>query len=412
MKSFLKSLFKGIFIIGSFLLFVSFSESSYKNTSKDFFIPGIHDSIPKDSLIFPFEDYSNNPLAFKKNSPLFLKNPSSINSFVKYDPKTGKFIFYDKIGDFNYRNPYYMSFDDFMKYSNKQEIHNYWMERSALENIKGENSLVDRLVNKNLIVPIQGFDKVFGSNTINIKPQGTAELIFGLKINNNENPALTKDLQKNVNFDFDMNIKMGVAGQIGDKMKLGINFDTDATFEFENNAKLAYEGKEDEILQKIEAGNVTMPLSGSLITGSHNLFGIKTELKFGNLLVTNVFSQQKGQSKTVEVQGGATTTPFEITADDYDANRHYFISQYFRDRYDEALKNLPVISSNINIRKIEVWVTNRSGKFDNSRNIVAFTDLGENGDTFILPTISRQTDRLFRITVPIPYIKQCLTNRV
>ncbi len=361
-------------------MFVSFSESSYKNTSKDLSVPGILDTIPEDSLIFPFEDYTNNPLSAKKTSPLFLKNPSSINSFVKYDPKTGKFVFYDKIGNFNYRNPYYMSFDDFMQYSNNQEIHKYWMERSALENIKGENSLVDRLVNKNLIVPIQGFDKVFGSNTINIKPQGTAELIFGLKINNIENPALTKDLQKSVNFDFDMNIKMGVSGQIGDKMKLGINFDTDATFEFENNAKLAYEGKEDEIIQKIEAGNVTMPLSGSLITGSHNLFGIKTELKFGNLLVTNVFSQQKGQSKTVEVQGGATTTPFEITVDDYDANRHYFISQYFRDRYDEALKNLPVISSNINIRKIEVWVTNRSGKFDNSRNIVAFTDLGENGD--------------------------------
>lgn len=380
MKSFLKSLFKVVFIIGSFLLFVSFTDSSYKNNSKDLYIPGIKDTIPDDSLIFPFKDYSNNPLIFKKTSPLFLKKPSSINSFVKYDPKTGDFIFYDKIGDFNYRNPYYMSFDDFIRYSNEQEIHKYWMERSALENIKGENSLVDRLVNKNLIVPIQGFDKIFGSNTINIKPQGTAELIFGLKINNNENPALTKDLQKNVNFDFDMNIKMGVAGQIGDKMKLGINFDTDATFEFENNAKLAYEGKEDEIIQKIEAGNVTMPLSGSLITGSHNLFGIKTELKFGNLLVTNVFSQQKGQSQTVEVQGGATTTPFEITADDYDANRHYFISQYFRDRYDEALKNLPIISSSINIRKIEVWVTNRSGKFENSRNIVAYTDLGENAD--------------------------------
>jgi len=359
---------------------LSFSSVSYKDNGKKPFIPGIKDSIPEDSLIFPFNDYTNNPLSAEKTSPLFLNNPSAIQSFVKYDPKTGKFVFYDKIGNINYRNPYYMSFDDYIKYSNRKDIHNYWMERSALENIKGENSLVDRLVNKNLIVPIQGFDKIFGSNTINIKPQGTAELVFGLKINNIENPALTKDLQKSVNFDFDMKIKMGVAGQIGDKMTLGINFDTDATFEFENNAKLAYQGEEDEIIQKIEAGNVTMPLSGSLITGSRSLFGIKTELKFGNLYVTSVFSQQKGESKTVEVSGGATTTPFEITADDYDANRHYFISQYFRDRYDDALKNLPVISSNINIRRIEVWVTNRSGRFENSRNIVAFTDLGENAE--------------------------------
>jgi len=387
-RSYLRTFFSSLIFTGIILSFLAFSNSPYKNNIKKYIIPGIKDSIPDDSLLFPFEDYSNNPLKHQKKSPLFLNNPSAINSFVRFDPKTGKFVFYDKIGNINYRNPYYMSFKDYLEYSNKQDIHKYWAERSALENIKGESSLVDRLVNKNLIVPIQGFDKIFGNNKINIKPQGTAELIFGLKINNNENPALTKDLQKNVNFDFDMNIKMGVDGQIGDKMNLGIKFDTDATFEFENNAKLAYEGKEDEIIQKIEAGNVTMPLSGSLITGSHNLFGIKTELKFGNLLVTNVFSQQKGESKTVEVKGGATTTPFEITADDYDANRHYFISQYFRDHYDDALKNLPVIKSNINIRRIEVWVTNRNGKFENSRNIIAFTDLGENTEHIYSPNFT------------------------
>ncbi|MCF6364841.1 MAG: cell surface protein SprA [Bacteroidales bacterium] len=345
-------------------------------------LPGVKDTINPDSLIFPFDDYSNSPSIFSYNSPLFLKNPSAIKSTVKYDPKTGKFVFYDKIGDFNYRNPYYMSFGEYIKYSNKKNTHEYWMERSALENAKGETSMVDRLVSQNLIVPIQGFDKIFGSNTINIKPAGTAELIFGLKITEIENPALPKDLQKMVNFDFDMNIKMGVNGQIGDKMKLGINFDTDATFEFENNVKIGYQGKEDEIIQKIEAGNVTMPLSGSLITGSHNLFGLKTELKFGNLLVTSVFSQQKGESKTIEVAGGATTTPFEITADNYDADKHFFIAQYFRDRYDIALSDLPIIKSNINIKKIEVWITNRSGKFENSRNIVAFMDLGENEEHF------------------------------
>jgi len=358
----------------------SYPKNVYFNKINNF--PGVKDSINDDSLKYPFDDYSNNPENYNQSSPLFLKNPSAIQSTVKYDAKTGKFIFYDKIGDINYRNPYYMSFDDYIKYSNNKSTHQYWMERSALENAKGEASLVDRLVSKNLIVPIQGFDKIFGSNTISIKPQGTVELLFGLKINEIDNPALSKEMQKMVNFDFDMKIKMGVSGQIGDKMKLGINFDTDATFEFENNVKLAYEGKEDEIIQKIEAGNVTMPLSGSLITGSHSLFGIKTELKFGKLYVTSVFSNQKGESKTIEVSGGATTTPFEITADDYDADRHYFISQYFRDRYDEALSDLPIIKSSIIIKKIEVWVTNRSGRFENSRNIIAFMDLGENRNHF------------------------------
>jgi len=361
---------------------MSFSYPKYSSSVKIKNIPGIKDSIDDDSLKYPFKDYTNNPLSNSQSSPLFLKNPSAINSTVKYDAKTGKFVFYDKIGDVNYRNPYYMSFKDYVEYSNKKSTHKYWMERSALENAKGETSLIDRLVSKNLVVPIQGFDKIFGSNTINIKPQGTVELLFGLKVSEIDNPALPKEMQKMVNFDFDMKIKMGVSGQIGDKMKLGINFDTDATFEFENNVKLGYEGKEDEIIQKIEAGNVTMPLSGSLITGSHSLFGIKTELKFGKLYVTSVFSHQKGESKTIEVAGGATTTPFEITADDYDADRHYFISQYFRDRYDEALSDLPIIRSNVIIRKVEVWVTNRSGRFENSRNVIAFMDLGEGRDHF------------------------------
>ncbi len=384
MKKYSKILFKTV----SFLIVIAFIMSFASQRTgllhiKTNLIPGIKDSIDDDSLKFPFDDYSNNPISNSLNSPLFLKNPSAIQSTVKYDPKTGKFVFYDKIGDINYRNPYYMSFDEFVKYSNNKSDHKYWMERSALESVKGgEVNLIDRLVNKNLIVPIQGFDKIFGSNKINIKPQGTVELLFGLKINENDNPALTKKQQKMVNFDFDMNIKMGVSGQIGDKVKLGINFDTDATFEFENNVKLAYEGKEDEIIQKIEAGNVTMPLSGSLITGSHSLFGLKTELKFGKLLVTSVFSHQKGESKTIEVAGGATTTPFEITADDYDADKHFFISQYFRDRYDLALKNLPLIRSNVSIRRIEVWVTNRTGKFENSRNIIAFMDLAENQEHF------------------------------
>jgi len=361
---------------------MSFSKPRFSSSVKVINFPGVKDSIDDDSLRYPFKDYSNNPTSNSHISPLFLKQASAIQSTVIYDAATGRFIFYDKIGDINYRNPYYMSFNEFVKYNNKKSTHEYWMERSALENTKGESSLIDRLVNKNLIVPIQGFDKIFGTNTINIKPQGTVELLFGLKISEIDNPALSEELQKMVNFDFDMKIKMGVSGQIGDKMKLGINFDTDATFEFENNIKLAYEGKEDEIIQKIEAGNVTMPLSGSLITGSHSLFGLKTELKFGKLYVTSVFSHQKGESKTIEVEGGATTTPFEITADNYDADRHYFISQYFRDRYDDALSDLPIIKSNVNIRKVEVWVTNRSGRFENSRNIIAFMDLGENSTHF------------------------------
>lgn len=140
--------------------------------------------------------------------------------------------------------------------------------------------------------------------------------------------------------------------------------------------KLAYPGKEDEILKKIEAGDVTLPLEGTLITGSYSLFGLKTELQFGKLTVTTVLSQQKGQSSVIDVKDSATTD-FEIYADDYEANRHFFLAQYFRDIFDASLKNLPVVSSGVNIERIEVWITNKSNRFEeaSNRNIVAFMDL-------------------------------------
>ena len=377
MRNYSKDLLNLTAIALIFITVVSFSSSPSGITLSELKF-GVNDTIVDDStLLFPFNDYTNTPAIVSYQSPLFLNNPENISSTVVYDPKTNKFVFYDKIGNFNYRNPYYMSADEYFDYKMKKSTQEYWMERSSLETTRDGNSLVDKLVNQSLIVPLKGFEDIFGSNVINIKPQGNAELIFGLNISKVENHTLPENLQKNVTFAFDMKIKMGVSGQIGDKLKMGINYDTEATFEFENNIKLAYEGKEDEILQKIEAGNVSMPLTGTLITGSSSLWGIKTELKFGKLTVTTVLSQQKGEIQTIEVEGGASTTPYEITADKYEANKHYFLAQYFRDHYNSALENLPIIRSNITITKVEVWVTNRSGNFENSRNIAAFIDLGE-----------------------------------
>jgi len=175
---------------------------------------------------------------------------------------------------------------------------------------------------------------------------------------------------------------MNVTGTIGDKMELGVNYNTDALFEFENRTKLQYSGKEDEILKKVEAGDVTLPLTGTLITGSYSLFGLKTEMQFGKLTVTTVLSQQKGESSVLQVEGGAQLTDFEIYADDYEANRHFFLSHFFRDIYDEALRSLPIVSSGVNIERIEVWVTNKTSRFEegSNRNIVAFMDLAENGN--------------------------------
>jgi cell surface protein SprA len=366
--------YKNLLVFSYLVLFASFFLKSTEARSQT----ALQSTAPADTTRKSFlklKDDSGIPWESKQKAPLFLNKPSNLKSTVIYDPEKNEYIIYEKIGSFNYRTPVHMSPEDFRKYEYSRAMRDYWQSR-----ISGDESGF----RSNLIPQIEiggaAFDKIFGSNTINIIPQGSAELIFGINISKTENPTLSEKLRTIPTFDFKEKIQMNVTGTIGDKMTLGINYNTDAMFEFENRTKLQYAGKEDEILKKIEAGDVTLPLTGTLITGSYSLFGLKTEMQFGKMTVTTVLSQQKGESSVIEVKGGAQLSDFELYADEYEANRHFFLSQYFRDIYDGALSNLPVVSSGVNIERIEVWVTNKSSRFEeaSNRNIVAFMDLAEN----------------------------------
>jgi cell surface protein SprA len=222
------------------------------------------------------------------------------------------------------------------------------------------------------------FDKVFGGGIIDIRPTGSAEVTFGGNFNKVENPSFPVRQQKNGQFDFGMKMQLNVTGQIGDRLKLNWNYDTEATFEFENQMKLNWQGGDDDIVKNIELGNVSLPLNGSLIQGGRNLFGAKTQLQFGKLRVAVIATQDKGETKETEVTGGAQVTNYDIQAHNYDVNRHYFLSQYFADNYDDALTRLPIIQSSVQVNYVEVWVTNRNNAIGTSRNILGFMDLGEN----------------------------------
>ena len=240
----------------------------------------------------------------------------------------------------------------------------------------------------------EALGQVFGSDLVEIRPQGMAEIRFGGKYQYVENPGIPVRNQKTFAFDFGQRIQMNVKGKIGDRLELGINYDTEATFAFDNKMKLDFEGEEDDIVKRLEMGNINLPLNSSLITGAQSLFGLKGQFQFGNTMVTTVFSEQRSQSESINVQGGGTTTEFKIQGDQYEANRHYFLSQFFRDHYEEYLENMPLITSPVQITKVEVWVTNERSSTENLRNIVAFMDLGADkryayrNDTLNLPGIS------------------------
>ncbi len=324
-------------------------------------------------LIYPFRDNTQDASQTNKQSPLYLKDPANIQSEVEYDPETNEYILKKKVGTLNYRTPYQMSLDEYMEYDMNRSINNYWRERSSAS---GANATGDGIIPQ-IYVGGEAFERIFGSNTIDIRPQGSAELTFGVLSNRRDDPTLNVRQRNVTNFDFQQNIQMSVLAKIGDKIEFQTNYNTEATFEFENKLNLKYEGKEDEIIQLIEAGNVTLPLNSTLITGSQALFGIKTQLKFGRATVTAVYSEQKSETSNITVQGGGQTNSFTLNADQYEENKHFLLNQYFVNNYDSALVELPIIRSNVNITKIEVWVTNIGAAVTQNRNIVAFQDLGE-----------------------------------
>lgn len=320
--------------------------------------------------------YFDNPLLNEKyNSPLYLKKPPVYNNSVEYDRNTGDFVVVQKVGNISISRPYVMGFDDYNNYQNNTFFSNNWKTYNKNENT--DETFLDNFLNPKLNLGLKGIDKIFGSDEITVVPNGSIDINLGFSYYHIDNPVLAKRNRTNLIPEFTQDIQLGVNGKVGTKMNVGINYNTKSMFDFENRKKVDYTGEEDEIIQKIEAGNITFPLENTLIPGSSTLFGIRTDFKFGRLTMVSVLSQQKGQSKTIEVQSGAVLNDFEISAGDYEADRHFFLNHYFRDNYEKAMANLPIVTSGIKITRVEVWLTNKNSNYENARNVVAFMDIGE-----------------------------------
>ncbi|WP_235932710.1 cell surface protein SprA [Flagellimonas sediminis] len=309
---------------------------------------------------------------------LILNNPDSIIAKYTYDPKTDRYIYTESVGDFNINYPIILTPEQYYELVRKEQMKSYFKQKSDAYAGKKEGSEEAR---KNLLpnfyVNSNFFESIFGGNTIEVIPQGSVAMDLGVLWQKNDNPALSPRNRTNLSFDFDQRISLSLLGKVGERLQVTANYDTEATFDFQNLVKLDYTPTEDDILQKIEIGNVNMPLNSSLITGAQSLFGVKTQLKFGRTTVTAVFSEQRSQNNTVVAQGGGQVKDFTMTALDYDEDRHFFLAHYFRDNYDRALENYPFIQSQVQITRLEVWVTNRNQQTQNVRNVVAIQDLGE-----------------------------------
>ena len=292
------------------------------------------------------------------------------------DDSTGNYMIGLKMGDSYLSAPTLMTPEEYRKWTERKALREFFRSKDSL-NTKNEGK--DKFDLMDMHFDLGPAEKIFGKGGVRIKTQGTAELKLGVNLKSIDNPSLPIRNRKTTAFDFDEKINLNVNGKVGDKVNMNLNYNTDATFDFDSqNLKLKYEGKEDEIIKLVEAGNVSFPSNNSLVKGATSLFGVRADMQFGKLKLQTVLSQKKSSSKSVSSRGGTQTTAFELDATDYEENRHFFLSHYFRDHYDQAMSTLPNLTTGIQINRVEIWVTNKTGTTSNTRNIIALSDLGEN----------------------------------
>ncbi|MDG2109240.1 MAG: cell surface protein SprA [Flavobacteriaceae bacterium] len=427
---------------------------------------------------------------------LDLPNPVSIVSQYIYDIQTDRYIFSKEIGGYPISVPLVLTVEEYQAMILKEKMKNYFQEK--IQALSGRGNNVEE-TQKNLLPELyvnnKFFESIFGSNSIDISPQGSIGIDLGYRYQRNDNPIASVINRRSPGFEFDQRISLSLLGEIGERLRITANYDTESTFDFQNLVKIQFnppqvselkgmasgmlpgelksklqnienkfdelgnkvnevkqqinnvqnkvnqvkdvinEGKntlnqarqkietlkqsanqiandpfaagnrvseylngkvtEDAILQNIDIGNISMPINSNLIQGAQSLFGVRADLKFGNTTISGVFSEQRSQSQNITTQGGGKLQEFDLYALDYEEDRHYFISHYFRNNYDKFLETYPYVNSPVQITRIEVWVTNRGYQTQNVRNIVALQDLGEaNPD---LTTLGNQVSNFINV---------------
>jgi cell surface protein SprA len=331
--------------------------------------------------VFRFSDRYGDPFSTPANeSPLFLKDPTSKKLEVAIDTAMN-YTIYEKMGNVSYRPVSTMTFEEFKRYQDQQQLKNYWKSQSKAAS--GESAVAGKgFTPKIFVSPI--LDRIFGSSYVSLVPTGFVTLDFGGEFQKINNPAIPIRQQRNGGFVFDQQISMSVTGKVGEKLAVTANFDNNNSFDFQNNFKVEYTGYKEDILKKLELGNVSLPLNNTLIQGAQNLFGIKAQMQFGKLTATAVASTQRGKVSSVEIPGGSNGQgrTFEMIASNYDENRHFFLGHFFRDNYKTWISNPPNIISGVNVTRVEVYVINRNNDTQTLRNVVGLMDLGEGRNVY------------------------------
>ncbi|MCP5062309.1 MAG: cell surface protein SprA, partial [Ignavibacteriae bacterium] len=323
----------------------------------------------------------------KKRNLSFYAYPSDrkVRRVVELD-STGNFVIIQElIGENQIRLPLKIPLEEYIKYKLENVTRTAWEKLGYKYTLKEGKDDLGQLMSDitNISIPLPNISilSIFGPPKIDLKINGGVDIHGAWR--NETTEGITASLLGNTRNepDFKQQVQINVKGTIGDKLTISADWNTERTFEYENQLKLHYTGYDDEIIQSIEAGNVSLQ-TAPLVGGGEALFGIKALFKFGPFSLTAIASQKKSEVEEVAVTGGSQSNEFEIHAYNYSTN-HYFIDKDYASTTPD--KNLfakyygnsnPVIVSEYRIKKLEVWKTT-SGRVDvgTQRRGNAFIDL-------------------------------------
>jgi hypothetical protein len=295
-----------------------------------------------DPRVFPFEQTPNRGLSLRGEvSPATDWRPFSLKRRVEID-STGKFfVASEEINGLPLRPAYVVPVKDIVSQRLAYEQALAWHKAAAGNIYRAGEDERRGPGGVSIDIPVaiksRAFEQIFGGNTVGLNVQGDITIKGGFR--NEKRSEVKTAYTRGSDFSFKMQQtqRFTVTGRIGDKVTVNVDQDSERAFDFENNIKLNYTGYDDDVVQKIEAGNVALSLPGTRFVtyggSSAGLFGIKSEMQLGNLAITAIASQEKGENKKLTLSGGATEGSQKIQDYEYRRFTYFFLDTLYRAQY-------------------------------------------------------------------------------
>ena len=317
------------------------------------------------------------------------------NHSIGFDSVTGNVQLYEELLGMPFGQPRTLTLEEYIRRRQMEERRRLWEEEAAEYVMYGPKDEGDTLTASAMLdsllsggspsftipLPQNPIFTLFGPPTIDINVNGNVNLSAGWQIDNNNLTSISSLSSTQSAPFFDQNIQVAVTGKIGNKLKLSTDFDTQRAFDVDNQMKISFGGgpeSDDDILQLVEAGNVALETPSTLIGGSQTLFGVKTRMKFGKLMLTNILSQKRGERRVLKISGGSVKTQITVRPSDY-AQNHFWLDTLYKGFYDAYFRNMPPSATpamrGTEIEVLEVYEQVKDGAVPSQFNAIAYADL-------------------------------------